>query len=66
MKNTYRVLVQETFKCYVDVEAKTKAEAIRMVEKGVQAEALIAPRDFDDFTRSVRVVCPVQIERAPD
>ena len=54
MKKTYRVVVQETFKCYLDVEAESKSDAIRTVERDVQTENLIAPRDFDDFERSIR------------
>lgn len=56
MNNRYRVLVRETFKCYVDVCADIRDEAQRLVEGQVERGEIVVPRDYDDFDRKVSVV----------
>lgn len=54
MNKRYRVQVRETFKCYVDVCAGSRDEALELVEEQVERGEIIVPRDYDDFDRKVR------------
>lgn len=56
MNKRYRVMIRETFKCYVDVCADSRDEAQRLVEGQVERGEIVAPRDYDDFDRKVSVV----------
>lgn len=56
MNNRYRVLVRETFKCYVDVCADSRDEARKLVEDQIDCGEIVAPRDYDDFDRKVSVM----------
>lgn len=56
MNNRYRVLLRETFKCYVDVSADSRDEARKFVEDQVDCGEIVAPRDYDDFDRKVSVM----------
>lgn len=56
MNKRYRVMIRETFKCYVDVCADSRDEARKLVEEQVERGEIIVPRDYDDFDRTVSVV----------
>lgn len=51
----YRVLVRETFGCYVDVCAGSRDEARALVEKQIDDCVVVVPRDYDAFDRKISV-----------
>lgn len=55
-RKRYRVLLRETFTCYVDVCADSRDEARELVEEQVECAEIVAPRDYDGFDRKVSVM----------
>lgn len=58
----YRIVVKEVFKCYVEVDAADKDEALDIVEKQIANCDMVAPRDYDTFDRKVTVLRVVKSE----
>ncbi len=55
-KKRFCVMVEEMFKCYVEVDATDEDEARDIVERHVEGCDLIAPRNYDDFARNITVL----------